>query len=50
METWECFLEKAGLELDSVALRMLILKALKVPEQAWTLGKVLLVLDPHEVS
>lgn len=43
MDVWECFLEKAGLELDSVMLRMVILKALKASEKAWPLGRVPLV-------
>ena len=48
-EVWECFLEEAGLELDSKTLRTVILKALKAPAGAWSWGKIPLVLDPYEV-
>lgn len=45
VEVWECFLEEAGVELDSMTLRMVICKA---SAGAWPLGKVPFVLDPHE--
>lgn len=43
MEVWECFLEEAGLQLDSVTFRTVILLVLKPPTEAWPWGDILLV-------
>lgn len=45
-EVWEYFLEEAGLELDSMTLRMVTLKA---SAGTWPLGKFSFVLEPHEL-
>lgn len=44
MEVWECFLEEAGLQLDSVTLR-----TVKPPTEGWPWGDILLVLGPHAI-
>lgn len=37
-EVWECFLEEAGLELDSMTVRMMVPKAPKVSAEVWPWG------------